>query len=449
VRYYSRRPVAVLTERLQRVFTNLGRRGKLREQDVDEALREIRFALLDADVHYSVVKNLLNVVKERSLSDEVSKALNPSQQVIKILNQEMTSALGEPARLTLSGPTPRVFMLVGLQGSGKTTTAAKLAKWLRANGERTWLVAADPYRPAAIEQLKILGDDLDIPVYSDASLSPPDVCAAGIESGAKGGATVVILDTAGRSQIDAEMMQELQEVKQRVEPIETILVADAMTGQEAVNIAAGFHQAIGLTGLILSKIDGDARGGAAISMRSVTGVPIKFLGTGENLDALESFEPERLASRILGMGDVLSLIEKAETVYDQEQAEEQVGRLLSGEFTLDDFSEQLSQVQSMGPMSKILELLPGGFGGMASQIDSHEAEKQMVHSKAIIQSMTTQERRRPDILNGKRRRRIAAGSGTTVQQVNQLLRSYKQMKKMFKMVGKRGLKGLPPGIRLP
>lgn len=438
-----------LTERLQRVFNNLGRRGKLREQDVDEALREIRFALLDADVHYSVVKNLLNVVKERSLSDEVSKALNPSQQVIKILNEEMTSALGEPARLTLSGPTPRVFMLVGLQGSGKTTTAAKLAKWLRSNGERTWLVAADPYRPAAVDQLKILGDDLDIPVYSDAALSPPDVCAAGIESGAKGGATVVILDTAGRSQIDAEMMQELQEVKQRVEPIETILVADAMTGQEAVNIAAGFHQAIGLTGLILSKIDGDARGGAAISMRSVTGVPIKFMGTGENLDALESFEPDRLASRILGMGDVLSLIEKAETVYDQEQAEDQVGKLLSGEFTLDDFSEQLSQVQRMGPMSKILELLPGGFGGMASQIDSHEAEKQMIHSKAIIQSMTTHERRRPDILNGKRRRRIAAGSGTTVQEVNQLLRSYKQMKKMFKMVGKRGLKGLPPGMRLP
>ncbi len=438
-----------LTERLQSVFNNLGRRGKLREQDVDEALREIRFALLDADVHYSVVKSLLDVVKERSLSDEVSKALNPSQQVIKILNQEMTSALGEPARLTLSGPTPRVFMLVGLQGSGKTTTAAKLAKWLRSNGERTWLVAADPYRPAAVDQLKILGHDLDIPVYSDATLSPPDVCAAGIESGAKGGATVVILDTAGRSQIDDEMMQELQEIKQRVEPIETILVADAMTGQEAVNIAAGFHQAIELTGLILSKTDGDARGGAAISMRSVTGVPIKFMGTGENLDALESFEPDRLASRILGMGDILSLIEKAETVYDQEQAEEQVGKLLSGEFTLEDFSEQLSQVQRMGPMSKILELLPGGFGGLASQIDGHEAEKQMIHSKAIIQSMTAQERRRPDILNGKRRRRIAAGSGTTVQEINQLIRSYKQMKKMFKLVGKRGLKGLPPGIRLP
>lgn len=438
-----------LTERFQGIFYNLSRRGKLREQDVDEALREIRFALLGADVHYSVVKNLLDVVKERSLSAEVSKALNPSQQVIKILNEAMTSALGEPARLTLSGPTPRVFMLVGLQGSGKTTTAAKLAKWLRSNGERTWLVAADPYRPAAADQLKILGHDLDIPVYSDAALSPPDVCAAGIESGAKGGATVVILDTAGRSQIDAEMMQELQEIKQRVEPIETILVADAMTGQEAVNIAAGFHQAIRLTGLILSKMDGDARGGAAISMRFVTGVPIKFMGTGENLDALESFEPDRLASRILGMGDMLSLIEKAETVYDQEQAEEQVGKLLSGEFTLEDFSEQLSQVQRMGPINKILELLPGGFGGMASPINGHEAERQMIHSKAIIQSMTPQERRRPDILNGKRRRRIATGSGTTVQEVNQLVRSYKQMKKMFKMVGKRGLKGLPPGIRLP
>lgn len=438
-----------LTERFQGIFYNLSRRGKLREQDVDEALREIRFALLGADVHYSVVKNLLDVVKERSLSAEVSKALNPSQQVIKILNEAMTSALGEPARLTLSGPTPRVFMLVGLQGSGKTTTAAKLAKWLRSNGERTWLVAADPYRPAAADQLKILGHDLDIPVYSDAALSPPDVCAAGIESGAKGGATVVILDTAGRSQIDAKMMQELQEIKQRVEPIETILVADAMTGQEAVNIAAGFHQAIRLTGLILSKMDGDARGGAAISMRFVTGVPIKFMGTGENLDALESFEPDRLASRILGMGDMLSLIEKAETVYDQEQAEEQVGKLLSGEFTLEDFSEQLSQVQRMGPINKILELLPGGFGGMASPINGHEAERQMIHSKAIIQSMTPQERRRPDILNGKRRRRIATGSGTTVQEVNQLVRSYKQMKKMFKMVGKRGLKGLPPGIRLP
>jgi signal recognition particle subunit SRP54 len=438
-----------LTERLQGVFQNLSRRGTLREPDVDEALREIRLALLEADVHYAVVKDLLTIVKERSLSSEVSKALKPSQQVIKILHEEMIVALGDPARLTLTGPAPRVLMLVGLQGSGKTTTAAKLAKWLRSKGERVWMVAADPYRPAASDQLKILGEKLDIPVFSNPSLSPPDLCVAGVENGSKGGATVVILDTAGRSQIDPDMMSELQAVKDRVTPIETILIADAMTGQEAVNIALGFHESVGLTGLILSKMDGDARGGAAISMHSVTGVPIKFIGSGESLEALEPFEPDRLASRILGMGDMMSLIEKAEEIYEQESAEEQVGKLLSGEFTLEDFSEQLAQMQRMGPMNKILELLPGGFGGMASQIDGQAAEKQLIRSKAIIQSMTPQERGKPDILNGKRRRRIAAGSGTTVQEVNQLLRSYKQMKKMFKMVGKKGLKGLPPGIRLP
>jgi signal recognition particle subunit SRP54 len=438
-----------LTERLQGVFQNLSRRGTLREPDVDEALREIRLALLEADVHYAVVKDLLTIVKERSLSSEVSKALKPSQQVIKILHEEMIVALGDPARLTLTGPAPRVLMLVGLQGSGKTTTAAKLAKWLRSKGERVWMVAADPYRPAASDQLKILGEKLDVPVFSNPSLSPPDLCVAGVENGSKGGATVVILDTAGRSQIDPDMMSELQAVKDRVTPIETILIADAMTGQEAVNIALGFHESVGLTGLILSKMDGDARGGAAISMHSVTGVSIKFIGSGESLEALEPFEPDRLASRILGMGDMMSLIEKAEEIYEQESAEEQVGKLLSGEFTLEDFSEQLAQMQRMGPMNKILELLPSGFGGMASQIDGQAAEKQLIRSKAIIQSMTPQERGKPDILNGKRRRRIAAGSGTTVQEVNQLLRSYKQMKKMFKMVGKKGLKGLPPGIRLP
>jgi signal recognition particle subunit SRP54 len=438
-----------LTERLQGVFKNLSRRGTLRESDVDEALREIRLALLEADVNYVVVKDLLAAVRERSLGSEVSRALKPSQQVIKILNEEMVSALGQPARLGLTGPSPRVLMLVGLQGSGKTTTAAKLAKWLRSRGERIWLVAADPYRPAAADQLKVLGEDLDIPVFSDPTLSPPDLCQAGVENGSKGGATVVILDTAGRSQIDAEMMDELQAVQNRVNPKEIILVADAMTGQEAVNIAKGFQESVPLTGLILSKMDGDARGGAAISMHSVTGVPIKFIGTGEGMDALETFEPERLASRILGMGDMISLIEKAESVYQQEQAEEQVGKLLSGGFTLEDFADQLTQMQRMGPMNKILELLPSGFGGVASQIDGQAAEKQMLRSRAIIQSMTPQERRKPELLNGRRRRRIAAGSGTTVQEVNQLLRSYKQMKKMFKLVGKKGLKGLPPGIRLP
>ncbi len=435
-----------LTERLQGVFRNLSRRGKLRESDVDDAMREIRLALLEADVHYTVVKELLALVKERSVGAEVSKALNPSQQVIKILNQELIAALGEPGRLGLNGPAPRVLMLVGLQGSGKTTTAAKLAKWLRSNGERIWMVAADPYRPAAADQLKVLGQNVDVPVFSDPSLLPPDLCAAGVDIGAKGGASIVILDTAGRSQIDSEMMQELRAIQDRVNPVETILVADAMTGQEAVNIAQGFQEMVTLSGLILSKMDGDARGGAAISMHTVTGVPIKFIGTGESLDALETFEPDRLASRILGMGDMMSLIEKAEAVYEQEQVEEQVGRLLSGEFSLEDFSEQMAQMQRMGPMNKILELLPSGFGGVASQIDSKAAEKQLIRSKAIIQSMTPQERRKPEILNGKRRRRIAGGSGTTVQEVNQLLRSYKQMKKMFKLVGKRGLKSLPPGI---
>lgn len=435
-----------LTERLQGVFRNLSRRGKLRESDVDDAMREIRLALLEADVHYTVVKELLALVKERSVGAEVSKALNPSQQVIKILNQELIAALGEPGRLGLIGPAPRVLMLVGLQGSGKTTTAAKLAKWLRSNGERIWMVAADPYRPAAADQLKVLGQNVDVPVFSDPSLSPPDLCAAGVDIGAKGGASIVILDTAGRSQIDSEMMQELRAIQDRVNPVETILVADAMTGQEAVNIAQGFQEIVTLSGLILSKMDGDARGGAAISMHTVTGVPIKFIGTGESLDALETFEPDRLASRILGMGDMMSLIEKAEAVYEQEQVEEQVGKLLSGEFSLEDFSEQMAQMQRMGPMNKILELLPSGFGGVASQIDSKAAEKQLIRSKAIIQSMTPQERRKPEILNGKRRRRIAGGSGTTVQEVNQLLRSYKQMKKMFKLVGKRGLKSLPPGI---
>jgi signal recognition particle subunit SRP54 len=308
------------------------------------------------------------------------------------------------------------------------------------------LVAADPYRPAAAEQLITLGSTLDIPVFSDPALSPPELSQNAITSASKGGISVVLLDTAGRSQLDETMMDELRSIHSRVNPVEVLLVADAMTGQEAIHISQGFNQAVGLTGLILSKMDGDARGGAAISMRAVTSVPIKFIGTGEDLDALETFEPDRIASRILGMGDVLSLIEKAETVYNEEQAEAQVSRLLAGEFTLEDYAEQLSQMEKLGPLNKVLEMLPGGLSSLTAQVDSTEAERKMVHSKAIILSMTKQERRKPEILNGKRRRRIAAGSGTTVQEVNQLMRSYKQMKKMFKMVGKRGLKGFPPGL---
>ena len=435
-----------LTERLQKVFRGLGRQGKLRPENVDAALREIRLALLDADVHYQVVKDLLERVRERSLSEVVSRALNPGQQVVQILHAELVSALGEPGRLALTGPAPRAVLLVGLQGSGKTTTAAKLARWLRSRGERVAMVAADPYRPAAAEQLQQLGQEIGIPVFFQAGLSPVELCAAGIESAARGGASVVLIDSAGRSQLDKGMMAEVQAIAELVRPVESLLVADAMTGQEAVNVARGFQGRVRLTGLILTKMDGDARGGAAISMRAVTGVPIKFLGTGEAREALETFEPERLASRILGMGDVLSLIEKAQETFDQRQAEEAGARLLKGEFGLDDFADQLAQVRKMGPLAQVLEMIPGAMAGAARGVDGEAAEKQMVRTQAILSSMTRAERRRPDVLDGSRKRRIAAGSGTTVQEVNQLLRQYQQMRKLYKQVGKRGLGSLNPRL---
>jgi signal recognition particle subunit SRP54 len=435
-----------LTERLQQVFRGLGRQGKLRLEDVDAALREIRLALLDADVHYQVVKDLLERVRQRALSEEVSRALNPGQQVVRILHAELVSALGEPGRLALTGPAPRAVLLVGLQGSGKTTTAAKLARWLRSRGERVAMIAADPYRPAAAEQLQQLGHEIGVPVFSQAGLSPTELCAAGIESAARGGASVVLIDSAGRSQLDEGMMAEVQAIAETVRPVESLLVADAMTGQEAVNVARGFQGRVRLTGLILTKMDGDARGGAAISMRAVTGVPIKFIGTGEAREALETFEPERLASRILGMGDVLSLIEKAQETIDQGQAQEAGARLLKGEFSLEDFAGQLAQVRKMGPLAKVLEMIPGGMAGAAGGVDGQAAEKQMVRTQAILSSMTGDERRRPDVLNGSRKRRVAAGSGTTVQEVNQLLRQYQQMRKLYKQVGKRGLGSLNPRL---
>ena len=436
-----------LTERLQAVFRGLGRRGKLSQGDVDGALREIRLALLEADVHYQVVRELLDKVRQRALGQEVSRALNPAQQVIRILHEELTAALGEPSRLELKGPRPRAVMLVGLQGSGKTTTAAKLARWLRAHGERVWLVAADPYRPAAVEQLAMLAAEVDVPVFSEASLTPPALCAAALAAAGKAGATAVLLDTAGRSQLDEAMMDELAAIQREVRPTEVLLVADAMTGQEAVNIAEGFQRRLGLTGLILTKMDGDARGGAAISMRSVTGVPIKFIGTGEAREALETFEPDRLASRILGMGDVLSLIEQAGAAFDREQAQRQVERISQGEFTLEDFAEQLAQVKRMGPVGKLLELMPTSLVPPGASVDAHGAERQLARTQAILQSMTPRERRRPEVLNASRKRRVAAGSGTTVQEVNQVLRQYQQMRRLFKQAGKRGLGGFPPGLR--
>jgi len=436
-----------LSEKLQGIFRELGRKGKLRESDIDSGLREVRLALLEADVHYQVVKTILDRVHARALGSEVSRALDPAQQVVKILHHELVSELGEPGRLSLTGPTPRPLMLVGLQGSGKTTTAAKLARMLKRRGERVWMVAADTYRPAAAEQLTILGQQVDVPVYSESGEDPVGRCRAGVEAADRAGATVAILDTAGRSQIDEPLMDELRAIRHQIKPAEIILVADAMTGQEAVHFASGFHQALQLTGLILSKMDGDARGGAAISMRSVTGVPIKFIGTGESLEALEAFEPDRLASRILGMGDVLSLIEKAEAGIDRDRAGRQASRLMSGEFTLEDFADQLAQVQQMGPLGKILELLPRGMRLPASGVDGDLAERQLGRTQAILSSMTAVERRKPEILNGSRKRRIASGSGTTVQEVNQLLRQFQQMRRIFKQVGKRGMAALPPGLR--
>jgi signal recognition particle subunit SRP54 len=432
-----------LTERLNNIFTQLRRRGKLSAADVDVAMREVRLALLEADVNYGVVKDFVARVRERAVGAEVSKALNPAQQIIKIVNEELIATLGAPERLTLTGPRPYVIMLVGLQGSGKTTAAGKLAKLLRSRGERVMLVACDPYRPAAVKQLETLGERLNVPVHYEQGIKPPELAARALDKAQKGGMTVIILDTAGRSQLDSDLMDELTTIVGRVNPVETLLVVDSMTGQEAVNIAKGFREAIPLTGLILTKMDGDARGGAAISIRQVTGVPIKFLGTGEALDALEVYDPARLASRILGMGDMIGLIERAESAFDQQEAQKQAEKMMAGEFSLEDFANQLRQMRKMGPLAQILEMLPGNMGQLAKQIDPRDAEQQLKMTEAIINSMTPKERRNPDILNASRRRRIARGSGTDVQNVNRLIKQYREAQRMFKTIRKSGGRGLP------
>jgi signal recognition particle subunit SRP54 len=433
-----------LTNKLQAVFQRLGKRGILRESDVDEVLREIRLALLEADVHYKVVKDFIARVRERAIGAEVTKSLSPAQQVIKIVHQELVNVLGEAGRLELQGPVPYVIMLVGLQGAGKTTMAAKLARHLKQGGHLPLMVAGDIYRPAAITQLEVLGRQLELPVYSAGrQIPPPQICADGVREARRRGCDVVILDTAGRLQIDQEMMAELEAVKRAVQPVETLLVADAMTGQEAVNVAGGFHQRVGLTGLILCKVDGDARGGAAISMRAVTGVPIKFLGTGEKTDALEIFHPDRLATRILGMGDVLTLIERAEATFDQEQAERMERKLREASFDLEDFLEQLQQVRKMGPLSQLLDLMPG-IGRLAQDISPEVTDRQFKRIEAMVLSMTPEERRNPRIFDASRKKRIARGSGTTVQELNTLLKQFQQMQRMMKQLGKqkKGMRGL-------
>ena len=430
-----------LTDKLNSIFQNLRRRGKLSEADVETAMREVRLALLEADVNYAVVKSFTQRVKERAIGAEVSKALNPAQQVIKIVNEELIKTLGSAEPLNLKGEKPYVIMLVGLQGSGKTTAAAKLAKNLRSKGERVMLVAADIYRPAAVKQLQTLGEKLDIPVYSQEGAKPVQIVRGAYEAAKKGAYSVIILDTAGRSQLDDALMDELVGIQSTINCNEILLVVDAMTGQEALNIAQGFRKAIPITGLIMTKIDGDARGGAAISIREVTGIPIKFLGTGEGLDAIEVFDPARISSRILGMGDMLGLIEKAESAYTEQVDAKEAERMLSGEFTLDDFAKQLKQMKKMGPLGSIMEMLPGQYSAVARNVDHHEVEQQLTTVEAIINSMTMQERRNPKILNASRRRRIAAGSGKTVQDVNRLMKQFQDIQKLLKQLQKTGGRG--------
>ncbi len=432
-----------LGNRLQTVFDGLQRRGKLTEEDVDKAMREVRLALLEADVNFKVVKSFVARVRERAVGHEVMRSLTPGQQVVKIVNEELVATLGEPGRLNLGMQSPAVIMLVGLQGAGKTTMAGKLALFLRKQGRRPLMVACDVYRPAAIDQLQTLGKQLDIPVYSEGiDAHPVKIAKNGVRQGKNSDATVVIIDTAGRLNIDEMMMDEIKAIKAEVEPIETLLVADAVTGQEVVRVATDFNNAVDISGLIMTKIDGDARGGAAISMREVTNVPIKFLGTGEKLNAIEEFHPDRLSNRILGMGDVMTLIEKAQTEMDQEEAQKAGERLMEGKFDLEDFLKQMQQIKRMGPIGQLLEMIPG-MGKMTGDVDLSGAEGELKRIEAIIQSMTPKERRSPKIIKASRKKRIAAGSGTTVQEVNQLLKQFREMQKMMKQLRTgRGRKGL-------
>lgn len=441
-----------LSEKLQAAFARLGRKGKLTEKDVDEALREVRIALLEADVDFKVVKSFVAAVREKAVGEEVLTGLNQAQQVVKVVNDQLVEMLGaEATRLNVALSPPTVVVLVGLQGSGKTTTAAKLALQLRKAGNRPLLVACDPYRPAAIRQLQTLGKQIDIPVLADERKTPPELAQAAVKEAREGGLNYVLLDTAGRLHIDEDLMQELSEIRRRVDPPEVLLVADAMTGQDAVRMASAFIDQVGITGVILTKMDGDARGGAALGLRAVTGLPIKYLGVGEKLDALEAFHPDRIASRILGMGDVLTLIERAQEAVAQEQARELEKKLRSNTFDLEDFLAQLNQVKKMGPLDQLFKLIPGISGALKGQQLPSFEDKQFKRIEAIILSMTPKERRHPEIIGGSRKRRIAQGSGTTPADINQLLNQFRQMQKMIKQLGRaqtgagrRGMGGSPP-----
>ena len=446
-----------LSDRLQATFKKLRGHGKLTEDDVNEAMREVRMALLEADVNFKVVKQFIKTVKERAIGQDILETLTPAQVVIKIVDEELTKLMGgTQSRINMSPKPPTIIMMVGLQGAGKTTSAGKLGLALKKQGKRPLLVAADIYRPAAITQLQVLGKQLDIPVFSmEQGTDAVTIAKNSIDYSQSHACDVVIIDTAGRLQIDEKLMQELCDIKSEVHSHEILLVVDAMTGQESVNVAQSFNDALGLDGVVMTKLDGDARGGAALSVKAVTGVPIKFIGLGEKLEPLEPFHPDRMASRILGMGDVLSLVEKAQATFDMEEAKKMEKKLRKDEFTLDDFLAQMQQVKKLGSLDNILGLIPG-MGGLKKQLAGQDIDldgKEMRQIEAIIKSMTPKERANINIINGSRRKRIAMGSGTRVQDVNKLLKQFGEMKKMMKKMKKmqKGKKGLPNlgGLGLP
>jgi signal recognition particle subunit SRP54 len=430
-----------LTEKLGAVFGRLNQRGVITEKDLDEAMREVRLALLEADVNFKVVKQFITDVRDKAVGAEVHQALNPVEQIIKIVNDELIEILGrDPAHLARASQPPTVVMLVGLQGAGKTSTAAKLALHLRGRGDRPLMVAADVYRPAAVQQLVTLGRQLQIPVWEQGTdVKPLDICRNALQEARRIGATVVILDTAGRLHIDEQMMAEVAELRQHLSPNDVLFVADAMAGQDAVRAADEFNKAVGITGMVLTKMDGDARGGAALSIRSVVGVPIKFVAVSEKPDGLEAFYPDRMASRILGMGDMLTLIEKAQATFDPTQVEDLKKKMKSGSFDLDDFVRQLQSVKKMGSIQSLISMIPG-LGGIKKQlqVEGDLDDGFFKRVEAIIYSMTADERRNPEIINGSRRRRIAKGSGTSPQEINQLLKQFHEAKKIMKVMSNPG-----------
>ncbi|MBQ8858620.1 MAG: signal recognition particle protein [Clostridia bacterium] len=421
-----------LTDKLANAFKKFRNKGKLTEADVREGMREIKLALLEADVNYKVVRDFVKSVTERAVGEVVLESLLPAQQVVKIVNEELIKLMGsEHAKLEIAPAPPTVFMMVGLQGAGKTTHAGKIAGMYKKKGKRPLLVACDIYRPAAIQQLEVVGQALDIPVFSMGNkVSPVEIARAGVEYAKKNAHDLVIVDTAGRLHIDEELMEELKKIKAAVKPTEILLTVDAMLGQDAVNVAQSFNDLLDITGVVLTKMDGDTRGGAALSVRYITGKPIKLVGTGEKLDAIELFHPDRMASRILGMGDILSLIEKAEAAFDEKNAAELERKIRESSFTLDDFLDQFKQIKKMGNVEQLVSMMPGIKPGALK--DANIDERQLARTEAIILSMTPKERNNPDLLNGSRRKRIAAGSGTTVEDVNRLLRQFEQTKKMMK-----------------